>query len=219
MGPNIKSRLNSVAWNKIDGEGASVLFAALRECDSVLALDVSWNSIGGFPVPHPNQVKGVDAMAIYLHHTSSLFHINLSANKFSIDDVEKLSSALVNNRNGTIKGVHFDRNPFGKIDSKGYLVVIPEEQQKEAAVNLIHEHYKHRDALYTGSICWCCGQWIEVEFEYVRGASEAVRMAWAGEGLGSGLEWERERGGRLLSFIYLSNSLTNNNKQIHKNLL
>lgn len=156
----------SLAWNKIDGEGSSVLFAAFSDVDSLITLDVSWNSIGTFPVPHPSQINGINALANYLHTSTSLFHLNLSANKFSMEDVAKLSTSLHNNVD--IKGLHFDRNPFGKVDSKGHLVVIDEEQIKTDNQQHIHEQTKHHDEAYIGSSCWCCGQWVQVEFEFIK---------------------------------------------------
>lgn len=144
----------SLAWNKIDGAASSLLFRALANQKQLLALDVSWNIIGTFPTPHSASVSGVNALCTLLHQSKALFHLNLSANKFSVTDVKKLGKAL--EENATICGLHFDKNAFGRVDSKGNLIVVESEISRRHTAK----------SSYSGSTCWCCGQWLAVEFEY-----------------------------------------------------
>ncbi len=151
----------SMAWNKIDGASSTLLFKALSSHQrKLMSLDVSWNSIGTFPTPHTASIEGVNALTHFIKNTSSLFHVNLSANKFSYEDSVKLSKVL--QQNESICGIHFDKNPHGKIDSKGFLVPIDETAGAGTG--------SHNDiSAYQGSNCWCCGQWVEVEFEFNQG--------------------------------------------------
>jgi len=163
-----------MAWNKVDGQAASLLFKALSHQNKLLALDLSWNSIGTFPIPHKSSMAGMKELCHMIARNHSIFHLNLSANKFSEEDCKRLAKVLESNH--SLSGLHFDHNPHGRIDSKGFLQVV--EQQVEADpdrgvghVGSHHSpkhdaHHHHHELAYEGSTCWCCGQWVEVEFEF-----------------------------------------------------
>ena len=118
-------------------------------------------------------MRGVEALCHLIVHSSSLFHLNLSANKFSEADVERLGEAL--NHNHSICGLHFDKNPHGYVDSKGYIHevgdhgeehIVGDEKDHHAARKAHALTSSHLNEGYNGSSCWCCGQWVEVEFEF-----------------------------------------------------
>ncbi|GMI39158.1 hypothetical protein TrCOL_g10432 [Triparma columacea] len=174
----------SLGWNKVDGQAATSLFKALASHQSLLALDVSWNSIGTFPTPHKSSLEGMAQLCGMIAHSSSLFHLNLSANKFSEEDCKKLANVL--HSNTTICGLHFDHNPGAKVDTKGYLRVAERDGEGDAEHGILWGHRRmkttsppsrrissvtgyhttHNELSYEGSTCWCCGQWVEVEFEF-----------------------------------------------------
>ena len=183
----------SLGWNKIDGQAATSLFKALASHQSLLALDVSWNSIGTFPTPHKSSLEGMAQLCRMIAHNPSLFHLNLSANKFSLEDCKNLAHVL--DSNNTMCGLHFDHNAHAKVDTKGYLRVVTEDDKEGDAENDIlgggHRkksavapsrrvssvtgyHATHNELSYEGSTCWCCGQWVEVEFEF--------KQPWVDEG-------------------------------------
>lgn len=173
----------ALGWNKIDGASATVLFKALSNHQRILSLDVSWNSIGTFPTPHPASTDGMNALCHFVKQTETLFHLNLSANKFSFDDCNSLQDSLTFNE--SICGLHFDKNTHGKMDSKGFLAPMNVEfQEAHLAKGQSHGYGRQRASTageqlklardtmissggYTGSMCWACGQWVEVEFEYI----------------------------------------------------
>ncbi|GMH97406.1 hypothetical protein TrVE_jg7677 [Triparma verrucosa] len=156
----------SLAWNKIEGSALSPLCKALSKKSTILSLDLSWNSIGTFPTPNPTSIAGMEALCHFLSHTTTLFHFNLSANKFSVADVEKLSKVISDNH--TICGFHFDKNPYGHVDSKGYLNVVNDHDEQGKLIHPSQLSHHIYDTAYSGSTCWCCGQWVEVEFEFTQ---------------------------------------------------
>ncbi|GMH98859.1 hypothetical protein TrLO_g14199 [Triparma laevis f. longispina] len=155
----------SLAWNKIEGSALAPLCKALQKKSTILSLDLSWNSIGTFPTPNPTSVEGMNALCQFISHTDTLFHFNLSANKFSEVDVKKLSEVL--DANHTICGFHFDKNPHGHVDPKGYLHVISDHNE-EGKLTHPSQLSGHVHEGYSGSTCWCCGQWVEAEFEFTQ---------------------------------------------------
>mmetsp|Transcript_7995 Transcript_7995/g.16124 ORF Transcript_7995/g.16124 Transcript_7995/m.16124 type:complete len:1418 (-) Transcript_7995:13-4266(-) len=171
----------SLAWNKVDGQAAASLFKALANHGSLLALDVSWNAIGTFPTAHKASIEGMTGLCRLISENKSLFHLNLSANKFSENDCKKLSNVLETNQ--SICGLHFDHNPLGRVDTKGYLHVLEQGEgdtennmpghKKKSTFHSHHQkkissHSKSHRLAFEGSTCWCCGQWVEVEFEFTQ---------------------------------------------------
>ena len=156
-------KMLGLSWNEFHGSAALEIGEALNVNQSLHTLDLSWNSLGAGNI--------VQSLARTIMTSTSLTHLDISNNGFSIAQCTMLSNALCSNR--IILGLHMEGNA-GRIDCQGYLqpnltaqgmttstitsdiLQCFDEVDREPPFDLHATHAK----------CWICGRWTEVEFTW-----------------------------------------------------
>ena len=122
-------------WNLFKTPGGIKIFQGVLESESLMVLDISWNSIGS---GNPSVVP--DILELFKKN-DKLIHLDLSNNNFSRDESKRISEGLAANQ--SIYGFHFVGN-YGHVDSRGFLIVKENEER-----DLSEMHVSHRiDSLF-----------------------------------------------------------------------
>eukprot|EP00750_Incisomonas_marina_P020511 INCI4044.1.p1 GENE.INCI4044.1~~INCI4044.1.p1 ORF type:complete len:1692 (+),score=245.93 INCI4044.1:198-5078(+) len=197
----------NISWNHI---GDAVIFAVER-LKSLQDLSVAWNSLGMWAKAHAgghrtlqlrhaseaehadsgdragsHTVKSLAArLGAALAVNTTLMHLDIGANRFKTEDLCDLSLGLCANQ--TLVGLHMHNQPGGRVDSRGFIEVVDDEdvtdstghrhvQRHEdhalgiddlgASETANHKHWIRRPHTlhFRGepSDCWVCGGWREV---------------------------------------------------------
>jgi len=133
--------------------------------------DLSWNSLGR----SPDRIA-VRTLSRSLKKNKVLTHLDISMNRFDLDDIKQLSIGLKTNR--TLIGLHCLGNE-GTVDCRGFL----RPKKKPMHTQLMHLpnrcvplKHQHSSPARKGSGCWLCGQWKPIEFIYTIGRSEGFKL-------------------------------------------
>lgn len=82
----------SLHWNNIRGVGAYQICQSFSYNDSLRVIDLSFNSIA-----RPADNGAIDSLAKAFKFNKSIYHVDLSHNRLTTDDVENLAMGLKNN--------------------------------------------------------------------------------------------------------------------------
>lgn len=178
-------------WNNFSGNFGISFFNYFIQPDKISkfnlrVLDLGCNHLGkglkvdpAAPVSRRGQtlLEMSKALGKFLETNQLLVHLDLSSNKFRIEECQDIALGLRSNH--TIFGMHFDGN-FGYIDSEGFLIVEdaikdpsgPHVARRIDSVN-IHSNYKkfrsQIDETVAKNCCWICDGWVEMKFVYTKG--------------------------------------------------
>ncbi|KAL3660704.1 hypothetical protein V7S43_014107 [Phytophthora oleae] len=187
-----------LAWNQLRGVGALKIVEAVKFHASLRVCDLSWNALsssgpssasvsGGTPsgsggVLRPRAV--VTALADSIANNKVLAHLDLSSNRFDLEDCTLLAKQLESNQ--TLIGLHMSGN-CAVMDSRGFLIPKAQahdedgggsrrlrEQHKLYSVAVFEEvHSDAGSGVFPSHLvpivdasCWYCGLWSEHRFTW-----------------------------------------------------
>jgi hypothetical protein len=160
-------------YNKIQGDGAVILFKGLLKNAYLKVLDLSWNSLGA-------NEKGLNTAFYDLFSKNNiLVHCDFSYNNISFETTKKAAEGLDNNH--SVYGLHWNGNQ-GYVDTDGYLIPSKTSlskalQPKHATaiakiridgVRCLKEGKGHDKAIPTEN-CWICEGWVQNTITYTPG--------------------------------------------------
>lgn len=169
-----------LSWNQIRGVGALKIVETLKFHASLRVCDLSWNALASSELVKPRAV--VSALADALASNKVLVHLDLSNNRFDVEDCAVLGKQLESNQ--TLIGLHMSGN-CGAVDSRGFLVPKQTEttlwdQHKCYSMAVFEETYceagsgvfpAHLTPLVDKN-CWYCGHWTEYRFAWTPSSSQ-----------------------------------------------
>ncbi|KAI9982003.1 hypothetical protein PInf_009791 [Phytophthora infestans] len=194
-----------LAWNQLRGVGALRIVEALKFHASLRVCDLSWNALSS---SGPNLASGtgnsaihssggvlqpravVAALADSLANNKVLAHLDLSSNRFDLEDCNLLAKQL--EKNQTLIGLHMSGN-CAVMDSRGFLIpktqAYGEEGGGSRRLRDQHKLYSvavfeevHSDAgpgvfpahlmSIVDASCWYCGLWAEHRFTWTPTAGQ-----------------------------------------------
>lgn len=86
-------------WNELGQRGMLHICNAMKTSQHLHSLDLSWNGIGTNTLDlNRGKSDGVRRLAEMLKVNTTLWHLNLSANTFTTEDVHEVSEALRHNQ-------------------------------------------------------------------------------------------------------------------------
>jgi len=91
-------------WNSLKVYGGGAIFEAVYTNEYLKVLDLSWNSIGTCSTKE-NIVKIIKALS---KESKSLVHLDLSFNKFTLEESLAIQKAIEKNK--VMLGFHFEGN-------------------------------------------------------------------------------------------------------------
>lgn len=151
-----------LSWNNIRGGGGKAICMGLLENECIRVLDLSWNSLSS-----PIEENCSSVLAEVFTVNVKLIHVDISHNKFTSVDCERLAGGL--EKNYTILGLHVEGN-HAEIDGKGHLHT-KEEIDTHTSLNHSRIMQKSKALKQKNTNCWICHQWNEVEFRWKNGKS------------------------------------------------
>lgn len=171
--PNIREIY--LRWNKLSPVGGKKIFEYLKADQKLYVLDLSWNSLGLESKLFNRENRLADYICTFLQTNKTLLHLDLSCNKFSLDECKKIAESLKTNQ--SIYGFHFQGN-FGSVDTLGFLNI--SENEKEDLIGPLLSKkingvrpLESQDRLArfeegsdVSDCCWICDNWAEIEFEF-----------------------------------------------------
>ena len=145
-------------YNNIRGAGGTQLFKALEDNQTLLELNLGWNSIGG------QRDSSAEAFAEMLLKNDTIKHLDISYNRYNKAEIEQISEAL--KANHTILGIHVEGNA-AIYDPKGYL--IPQDNIPSTFI------MSHR-AKPAAKNCWVCEGWKAIKVTF-----SPSEVGWSGK--------------------------------------
>ena len=141
-------------WNLIRGIEAVLFFQGLCGNDSLIAVDISWNSLG-------NNQETTDSLCNFLMLNTQLSHLDISNNRFSYSDCYAISEAIKSNHN--LIGCHIEGNNC-KIDHLGYInpmseISRPIAMQKSARILRSPRRINDNN-------CWVCNSYVDFHIKW-----------------------------------------------------
>ena len=150
-------------WNFIRASEALLFFQSVKNNCGIKILDMSWNSLGQDKI-----TQSIQAIGECLASNETLYHVDLSHNKYSLHDCKILSEKLKYNH--TIYGLHFEGN-YGKIDALGHInplaYIFTTKSGKQATRITSKTLEKSLEN------CWICNKWADVTIEW-----DPSRIVW-----------------------------------------
>lgn len=149
-----------IAWNKIRDKGGVLLFEALATNVHIKVFDGSFNSFNSntqrkWIKPNKKLQRKVDetenccksaiALSKMFQENSTLIHMDLSHNNFSVEDCEIISKGL--NQNRSVLGLHMSGNQIDT-NALGFIQKISNYDPGHA-----HIHTRIPESLETGVLC------------------------------------------------------------------
>ncbi|KRX05204.1 hypothetical protein PPERSA_06838 [Pseudocohnilembus persalinus] len=173
-GQNLSSFINSAPslnelylhWNLLTGNSGIKIFQSLLENDYIKILDLSCNSLG-------MKANCSQQIAEFLDKNQSMVHLDLSINKFDLEQSKNIANGLEKNK--TMYGFHF-RGNYGYVDNKMFLVINEVQNNKDLSefiLNsridgvkpIVHSNFRNYQRDFElADCCWICQGWQEHEF-------------------------------------------------------
>ena len=148
-------------WNNIRLDGAVQFFEGLGQTDGLRVLDLSWNSLG-----RDTSLECAKVLGHCFKLNSTLQHLDLSYNFFTLAECEVLAERIKDNHN--IIGLHMTGNE-GYVDPQGFIVPYSasfSNSQEGHFFNRILDKSKYSRRHQQYNNCWICEKWLEVKFEW-----------------------------------------------------
>ena len=148
-------------WNNIRLDGAVQFFEGLGQNDGLRVLDLSWNSLG-----RDTSLECAKVLGHCFKLNSTLQHLDLSYNFFTLAECEVLAERIKDNHN--IIGLHMTGNE-GYVDPQGFIVPYSasfSNSQEGHFFNRILDKSKYSRRHQQYNNCWICEKWLEVKFEW-----------------------------------------------------
>jgi Ca2+-binding EF-hand superfamily protein len=167
--PNIQNF--GIAWNKLSGDGATMVAQGLSDNSSIDTFDMSWNSFGS------RQPIGFSEAAIWIAQAlksklSKLTHLDISHCKLGYDDCKIIAEGIRNNH--SLLGIHVDGNQC-VIDAKGVLhpCIMSDncsQTDDKSFHSRIQDYPDNKSCRPNESqgLCWLCDGWVEYKFDWDR---------------------------------------------------
>ena len=105
-----------IGWNLITAIGGNKIFNLLADNDSIVVLDLSYNSIGKCrSTLKRDTITMTQMFGAFFKQNERILHLDISNNSFTLEQSLEISTLL--NLNKTIVGFHFEGN-YGYVDSR-----------------------------------------------------------------------------------------------------
>lgn len=146
-----------IAWNKIRSKGGVMIFNALKDNNYIQVFDASFNSLAANSIQNygniavtPTKIStenlNCSKCAISLNNmfleNSTLIHMDLSHNNFSMEDCKEISKGL--NQNKSVLGLHMSGN-YRDTNALGFI-----NKLSSPDPGIAHVHTRIHESLETG---------------------------------------------------------------------